>query len=630
MSDIIYDPCGKSANDVPNSVDVTTNTTNTYRLATQGFVMDVVTSHNASEHAHETLTKGFIKSVNGNTTDTGAIEVTSIRMLDDSGAPQFQILADGTAIFNGVTSKIALTDGQSSHEKAERAYAILKACSADWEATNIEVESTSARNNAASITVEGLSGMWNSAYAETFATSARNREACEYVSQLKPKVPAATWNVGNSLADKTYVRDYLESKDSNYRGNFATWSDVPTSVSGYAEDADGNRTPCKNDIIFVTDCSELTFSARPSDTLIGLRLVCETKGLPAKHVLEAEDIVMLQKEGVPRITVYRDNMWRFVYTGTWSVKGKSGWECGAKTNITVFTEGQLAALNSGITTEDKAQLWNNTECLTSSRGRWNSVFATVCSMSAIWTGGGEVKEKALSVFATVSAASSNWNTVSGKMDLSSINYYTEAAWESLTRDDTDYSNVPYGFSLIYEDTTAEASPAYYGETTGLLLLSDSVTLSDGCLTMNIADTFNTTSMEYVMYGNLVNLNSFMITNNLVHAYNLNDRTMVTSGDPYAASIIAENGYYLKYVSCTMGGVPQRLREGNRVDISSVTGNIVITATGAPTGGTATYYLTSGALELPDGTEYLSSNGTLTFGTAAEYLDGLFTLNGAKA
>ena len=52
------------------------------------------------------------------------------------------------------------------------------------------------------------------------------------------------------------------------------------------------------------------------------------------------------------------------------------------------------------------------------------------------------------------------------------------------------------------------------------------------------------------------------------------------GGTYNATITAEDGYTLGSVTCTIGGVDQTVTDGV-INISNVTGDIVITATAIP-------------------------------------------------
>ena len=67
-----------------------------------------------------------------------------------------------------------------------------------------------------------------------------------------------------------------------------------------------------------------------------------------------------------------------------------------------------------------------------------------------------------------------------------------------------------------------------------------------------------------------------VTNNLTNCINSNEATYAIEGKPYTATITANDGYTLDSVTCTMGGVDQTVA-GGVINISSVTGDIVITA-----------------------------------------------------
>lgn len=73
---------------------------------------------------------------------------------------------------------------------------------------------------------------------------------------------------------------------------------------------------------------------------------------------------------------------------------------------------------------------------------------------------------------------------------------------------------------------------------------------------------------------------FTITNNLTNVTNSNNATSVQSGNGYAATITVIDGYELSSVKVTMGGVDitDNVVTGGKIQISTVTGNVVITAT----------------------------------------------------
>ena len=84
--------------------------------------------------------------------------------------------------------------------------------------------------------------------------------------------------------------------------------------------------------------------------------------------------------------------------------------------------------------------------------------------------------------------------------------------------------------------------------------------------------------EKVNIGNLV-LDSnvyYKVTNNLTNCTTNNSATQAIGGKSYSATITAKSGYELKSVSVTMGGQSVSVSNG-KINISNVTGNIVITA-----------------------------------------------------
>lgn len=88
--------------------------------------------------------------------------------------------------------------------------------------------------------------------------------------------------------------------------------------------------------------------------------------------------------------------------------------------------------------------------------------------------------------------------------------------------------------------------------------------------------------------------SYSITNNLTNATNDNTNTSVLSGNSYSANISAESGYVLSSVTVTMGGtdITSSAYSNGAISISSVTGDIVITATAVAQTGTTTYTVTN--------------------------------------
>ena len=91
-----------------------------------------------------------------------------------------------------------------------------------------------------------------------------------------------------------------------------------------------------------------------------------------------------------------------------------------------------------------------------------------------------------------------------------------------------------------------------------------------------ADCFGAGYDRVVSYGEKVII-TYSVTNNLSHAKNSNGLTIVTEGASYSAVITAEDGYTLDSVTVTMGGMSVPVENG-AINIQSVTGEIVITAT----------------------------------------------------
>lgn len=78
----------------------------------------------------------------------------------------------------------------------------------------------------------------------------------------------------------------------------------------------------------------------------------------------------------------------------------------------------------------------------------------------------------------------------------------------------------------------------------------------------------------------VNPSAFTVTNTLSNCANSNSATTVTKNSAYTAKITANSGYELNTVTVTMGGVDvtSTVYSNGTITISSVTGNVVITAT----------------------------------------------------
>lgn len=139
------------------------------------------------------------------------------------------------------------------------------------------------------------------------------------IAAINSLIPSAT-STSNQLADKSFVNSSVQTATANFRGNWSTWSAVPSTASDYPEDYAGSKTPTVNDYLVVQDASGYT-----GQTL--------------------------------------DGTWRFKYSGDWSTDGKSGWLPEYQVNETPMTSDQLAALNSGITAAGVTQIATNTSAI---------------------------------------------------------------------------------------------------------------------------------------------------------------------------------------------------------------------------------------------------------------------------
>lgn len=137
------------------------------------------------------------------------------------------------------------------------------------------------------------------------------------LNAVTAKIPEQA-TASNQLADKAFVNSTVQTGTANFRGNWTTWASVPTDSTLYPADYTGSKTPTVNDYLVVQDASGYT-------------------GL--------------------------DGTWRFKYSGNWSTAGKNGWNPEYQVNESPMTAAQLAALNSGITTTEVAQIAANTTAI---------------------------------------------------------------------------------------------------------------------------------------------------------------------------------------------------------------------------------------------------------------------------
>ena len=132
--------------------------------------------------------------------------------------------------------------------------------------------------------------------------------ASSRITSIEDKIPSQA-SSSNQLADKSFVNSSIQTNTANFRGNWNTWSDVPSDdVNLYPQDYAGNRIPTVNDYLVVKNASDYT-----ANTLSGT--------------------------------------WRFKYGGVWETDGKNGWIPEYQVNEEPLTSEQVYAINSGITSD---------------------------------------------------------------------------------------------------------------------------------------------------------------------------------------------------------------------------------------------------------------------------------------
>ena len=132
--------------------------------------------------------------------------------------------------------------------------------------------------------------------------------ASSRITSIEDKIPSQA-SSSNQLADKSFVNSSIQTNTANFRGNWNTWSDVPSdNVDLYPQDYAGSRIPTVNDYLVVKNASDYT-----ANTLSGT--------------------------------------WRFKYGGVWETDGKNGWIPEYQVNEEPLTSEQVYAINSGITSD---------------------------------------------------------------------------------------------------------------------------------------------------------------------------------------------------------------------------------------------------------------------------------------
>ena len=272
------------------------------------------------------------------------------------------------------------------------------------------------------------------------------------ITTINGKIPSAA-STSNQLADKQYVDNAVQTNSAHFRGNWATWSAVPTGSSGYPADDDGNKTPTVNDYMVVQDASDYT-----GETL--------------------------------------DGAWQFTYTGTWSTNGKSGWLPRFQINEDPLTPSQQAALDSGITSALVTQIGTNQSNISSLQTAVAGKQDTISDLSTIRSnasngqsayttiqGYGNIVTHNTSEFAT--------STQGGKADTAVQKYST-------TNPVLTQSGGLCTWTVTHSLGTKNVQVTVYETSSGEEVIVDSVRTSTSVVTVKINSTSNIAASTYTV------------------------------------------------------------------------------------------------------------------------------------
>ena len=250
-------------------------------------INNLIEEHNTSETAHEFIRNLIAQEV----ADREAADVIINERIDDE--IQARISADNV-----------LQEYINAEVEARLAADRILQTNIDNEARDREIADNNLHGE---ITAESLQREIQdnllSGRIDSEATARENADTAlgNRINSINDLIPTEA-TTSNKLADKEFVVDNIKTYAASYRGSWPTWADVPTNAEDYPADTDGNRTPDANDYMIVTED-------------------------------ETQD----------------GGTWRYIYTGTWSVEGKSGWKAEYKMQNSPFSPEQQAAIDSGIT-----------------------------------------------------------------------------------------------------------------------------------------------------------------------------------------------------------------------------------------------------------------------------------------
>lgn len=164
------------------------------------------------------------------------------------------------------------------------------------------------------------------------------------------------------------------------------------------------------------------------------------------------------------------------------------------------------------------------------------------------------------------------------------------------------SGIEYPVTMTLQHCTADNTPTTIGKGSAFSCTItpdegyklETITCTMGGISQTVTDgkiSISAVTGDIVISASCEALTIYTITNNLTHCTTSNSATQVYEGSSYSATLTTDDGYALRTFIVTMGGVEQTV-SGNTVTISSVTGNIVVTAVAEEAKYTISYNLSN--------------------------------------
>ena len=182
--------------------------------------------------------------------------------------------------------------------------------------------------------------------------------------------------------------------------------------------------------------------------------------------------------------------------------------------------------------------------------------------------------------------------IDGYTPVKGIDYYTENEKSEIIAQVLEAINGSSVFGYVDENNNIVVSGNLdNGTYTVKYELEDGTTLNIGNLVLD-ADTY------------------YLVTSNLTNCTNSNHTTEVVEGDSYTATITPNSGYNISSIAVTMGGIDvttSTVNDGN-INITNVTGNIVITVIAEEVVNTPSYENLLPSAVDANGNDFVGENG----------------------